>query len=296
MTSAAVVWNNADQNSDEWLAARLGVCTASMASVARARSNGLTRQQQAYVDAVRAGHPDPLGAAGYKKAPKSDLVDRALAGDVLPTVWSDAAITYARDLARERLGGGRPQGGSEGFAARVGHEQEPRAAAEYEAVSGCMTRACGFAHTADGRFGASPDRLVIGEPGAIEVKTMVSSNTLWTCFVEQDISEYRDQCLMQMWLLRLEWVDLCLWLPDMHQLRVVRIERDEAELERLEADLLAFDKLVEDIRVRLAKALGMSPDAGAEPYPDGLDEPAAVESITTHEAPQANAMALEPEF
>ena len=174
MTTAAILWSDAEQNSDEWLAVRLGACTASMAKVARARGNGLTKQQQAYVDAVRANHAGPLGEAGYKKPPKSDLVDRALAGEILPTIWSDAAITYARDLARERLGGGKPQGGAEGFAARVGHEQEPRAVAEYEAIAGYMTQACGFAHTADGRFGASPDRLVVGEPGAIEVKTMVS--------------------------------------------------------------------------------------------------------------------------
>lgn len=303
MTTAAILWNNAEQNSDDWLAARLGCITASRAADARAKSDGLTSQQRLYVDAVRAGAGDPVGLAGYKKAPSSDLIQRAINGEKLPMIWSDAALTYARDLARERLGGGRPQGGATGFAARVGHEQEPAAVAEYEAVTGEMTEAVGFAHTSDGRFGASPDRMVIGQPGCLEVKTMVSTGTLWNVFVDGDVSAYRDQCLMQMWLLRLQWVDLCLWVPDLHVLRVVRIERDEAEMEKLEADLIEFDRLVESMRGKLAAAVGLPLDLGRLAMPDGLDEPEPapqVVSVTTPAVVQPAvpkpARVLEPVF
>lgn len=303
MTTAAILWNNAEQNSDEWLVSRLGCITASRASDARAKSDGLTAQQRLYVDAVRAGTGDPVGLAGYKKAPTSELIQRAINGEKLPMIWSDGALTYARDLARERLGGGRPQGGTTGFAARVGHEQEPEAVGEYEATTGEMTEAVGFAHTADGRFGASPDRMVIGQPGCLEVKTMVSTGTLWDVFVDGDVSAYRDQCLMQMWLLRLQWVDLCLWVPDLRVLRVVRIERDEAEMEKLEADLIEFDRLVESMRVKLAGALGLPLDLGRLAMPDGLDEPEParpVVSVTTPAAVQEPApkpvQVLVPEF
>jgi hypothetical protein len=57
---------------------------------------------------------------------------------------------------------------------------------------------------------------------------------------------------------------------------------------------MAFDRLVEDVRARLAKALGMAADTGAEPYPDGLDdEPAEPQPAA---APAPRAVALEPEF
>lgn len=282
---SGILWCDAEQNSDEWLVSRLGVVTASCASLARARSNGLTAQQQAYVNAVRAGVPDPVGLAGYKKAPTSELVQLAIAGHKLPEVWSDGALTYARDLARERLGGGAPQGGSQGFAARIGHEQEPQAVAEYEAVTGEFTKAVGFAYTPDRRFGASPDRVVVGEPGALEVKTMVSTATLWTACVEGDVSDFRDQALMQMWLLRLQWVDLCLWIPEMRILKVVRIERDESELEALETDLIAFDRLVEQQRSRMAVALGLDPATGRVEYPDGLEDMPAPAPTTEPAAP-----------
>lgn len=296
MTSAAIVWDMAEPNTDDWLVARLGVISASKAYLTRERSDGMTAQQRSYVNAVLCGLPDPLGVAGYKKAPTSDLVQRALAGEKLPLQWSDSALTYARDLARERLGGGRPQGGTSGFAARVGHEQEPAAVAEYEAKTGEMTQAVGFAHTADRRFGATPDRLVIGQPGALEVKTMVSTGTLWDVFVLGDIQPYRDQCLMQMWLLNLAWVDLCLWVPDMHILRVHRIERNADDLQHLEDDLIAFDALVERQRQRMARALGLPDDTGRMVLVDGLDEvpePATLVSVTT---PAPVQQVLEPEF
>ena len=92
---------------------------------------------------------------------------------------------------------------------------------------------------------------------AIEIKTMVSSATLFKAMVDGDISEYRDQCVFAMWLLRLEWVDLCLWAPDLPSpLHIVRINRDEAEIQRMEDDMLAFDKLVSQYEAKLRARMG----------------------------------------
>jgi hypothetical protein len=80
-------------------------------------------------------------------------------------------------------------------------------------------------------------------------------------------------------------------VPDLRVLRVVRIERDEAEMEKLEADLIEFDRLVESMRVKLAGALGLPLDLGRLAMPDGLDEPETVQRVVSVTTP---AVAQEP--
>lgn len=162
-------------------------------------------------------------------------------------------LSYARDLAREREGG-TPPPVYVNAAMRTGTEQEPIARMRYEALTGGLVEEVGFAHTVDGKFGASVDGL-IGSDGIIEIKTMVASDTLFTALVDGDISAYRDQCLMAMWLLSRKWVDVCLWCPDMDLLRIIRVERDEAEIEAFERDMVAFDRMVEEYRVSLRKII-----------------------------------------
>lgn len=164
-------------------------------------------------------------------------------------------IQYALDTAREREGGTPPQV-FVNAAMRTGTEQEPIARMKYEALTGELVEEVGFAHTSDGKFGASLDGKVAPK-GAIEIKTMVSSDTLFTALVDGDINAYRDQCLMAMWLLTLDWVDVVLWCPDLDLLRVIRIERDEAEIEAFERDMLAFDSMVESYRKSLRKVMGL---------------------------------------
>lgn len=243
------------QGSDAWHEARRGVPTASRASDARNRTNGLTKQQNAFVNAMREGRTESeaMAIAGYKKRPTADGIDLAIAG-TLPLKWGDTAISYAKELARERNGGKNTI--TTGFGAmRIGHEEEPFAAIAYVAETGATLEEVGFITTDDRRFGLSLDRRVVGQNGAVEIKTMVSSSTLFTAIVDGDISEYRDQCLFALWMLALDWVDLCLWAPDMSYLHIVRIVRDEDEIQRLEDDLLAFEGLVDEHERKLRAAM-----------------------------------------
>jgi len=157
--------------------------------------------------------------------------------------------TYAYDTARQREGGA-PLAQGQNTAMRMGAEQEPVARMKYEAKTGELVEEVGFAYTVDGKFGCSVDGLV-GTEGAVEIKTMVGSTTLFKALVEGDIAEYRDQCLMAMWLLHLKWVDVVLWCPDLAVLRIIRVNRDEAELDAFVADMLAFDRVVEGLRLKL---------------------------------------------
>jgi exodeoxyribonuclease (lambda-induced) len=197
------------------------------------------------------------------------------------------ALTYAMDTAREREGG-QPLAQGQNTAMRIGQDQEPIARMKYEAFTGELVEEVGFAHTHDGRFGCSLDGS-IAPNGAVEIKTLVGSTSLFKALVDGDISEYRDQCLMAMWLLTLDWVDVVLWAPDLDLLRVVRVNRDEEEIAAFEADMLAFDKLVESYRAKLRGVMAVL--RGEDELPEPAQAPAAP-------TPQATTQttALEPAF
>lgn len=166
---------------------------------------------------------------------------------------SKACLNYARDLARERCGGIAPSK-FQNEAMRTGTEQEPFARAAYEARTGHLVDEVGFFTTEDGCFGLSPDGL-IDDDGVLEIKTMVSSDTLFTALVDGDLSAYMDQCLGYLWLLGRQWVDLVLWVPDMQRLHIHRITRNEEEIEKLEADLMTFAALVRKNELALRAAV-----------------------------------------
>lgn len=166
---------------------------------------------------------------------------------------SKACIAYAMDTARERIGGCAPAK-FQNAAMRTGTEQEPLARMAYERRTGNLVEEVGFFTTEDGLFGLSPDGL-IDDDGVLEIKTMVSSDTLFTAVADGDLSAYMDQCLGYLWLLGRQWVDLVLWVPDLNYMAIHRITRDEAAIEALEADLLAFAELVRKYEAKLRAAL-----------------------------------------
>ena len=169
---------------------------------------------------------------------------------------SKAQLQYAMDTARERVGGTVPPKFANA-AMRTGTEQEPHARMHYEAITGNLVQEVGFITTDDGLFGLSPDGL-IGDDGVLEVKTMVSSDTLFTAVADGDLSSYIDQCNGYLWLLGRQWVDLVLWAPDLEAIGLAmtihRITRDEAAIESLEADLLAFSGRVDGYEAALRSA------------------------------------------
>lgn len=168
---------------------------------------------------------------------------------------SKKCMDYAMDVARERLGGSA----ADKFATaamRTGTEQEPYARAAYEARTKLFVEEAGFITTEDNLFGVSVDGMVDAD-GLIEIKTMVSSATLFNAVVDGDISEYIDQCNGAMWLLGRKWVDLVLWAPDLEpigrHLTIRRIDRDDNAIEELEADLMEFERMVTKYETLLKK-------------------------------------------
>lgn len=191
-------------------------------------------------------YTEPQGSQAWLDARKGvitasrfkDCRDRLKSG-----AMSKACITYAQDVARERCGG-RVLSTFANAAMKTGTEQEPIARMAYEVATGAFVVEAGFICTDDRKFGVSVDGRIESN-GLWECKTMVSSDTLFTAVVEGDISAYRDQCVGAMWLLRCDWIDLHLWVYDMPILsQVIRIQRDEAEVQKLETDLMEFERFV----------------------------------------------------
>lgn len=166
---------------------------------------------------------------------------------------SKACLAYAMDIARERVGGDAPAK-FQNAAMRIGNEQESSARFAYERRTGNLVEEVGFFTTDDGYYGLSPDGL-IDDDGVLEIKTMVSSDTLFTAMADGDLSAYMDQCLGYLWLLGRQWVDLVLWAPDLGHMAIKRITRDEDAIEQLEADLMAFARLVQNYEKTLRAAL-----------------------------------------
>lgn len=181
--------------------------------------------------------------------------------------YSKAAKLYAMDTARERCGGKAAEVYVNN-AMRFGTMQEPLARVAYEDAAGHLVEEVGFAFTTDGKFGVSVDGLVDAD-GMVEIKTMVSSDTLFKAVVEGDHSEYIDQINGALWLLGRKWCDLILWAPDLptQQLTVLRIKRDDNAIDALVDDLMKFDRLVSEYEAKLRKTLGSAVPAPTTTQP-----------------------------
>lgn len=242
-----------EQGTPEWHDARAGVITASTFSMALEITGGLTEQQQSYVDAKKRGLSDAeaLLAAGYKKAPTAEGVERALRGETVGEP-SPASARLAAELAIERITR-KPYGDTfETFAMRRGKEQEQFARMRYEERFGVLVDEEGVILTDDRLFGASVDGLV-GHDGGIECKVPLDLNKVIHILRTGDISEYWHQIQGCMWITGRKWWDFIMGVPDLavlnngNELYVQRVMRDDNFIEEMELGLLKFAGRVQQL-------------------------------------------------
>lgn len=237
------------QGSPEWHKARAGAITASMFAEVRKRVNGLNEQQAAYVSAVQsgAGETEAMRIAGYKAAPRAEVVKRALAGEKVGE-FSDAAKDYAFRLAIERISG-EPldEAGFTTYAMRRGNELEADARDAHAFRSDVVVEPAGFVVTADGKFGASADGL-IGSSGGAEYKCLIDPARIREIVLAGNIDEFKDQVQGGMWITGRAWWHFCLYCPSLapvgKALTVFEVRRDDDYIEAMESDLIEFDRLV----------------------------------------------------
>ncbi|WP_122846282.1 lambda exonuclease family protein [Pseudomonas viridiflava] len=246
---------NCAQGSPEWLQGRAGVITASMFSTARAKVNGLNAQQKKYVDAMLSGKGETkaMELAGYKAGPKAEVVQRALDGESVGEP-SNAALTYAFELAVERIGGAPLDGGFETWQMRRGHDLEPEARMEHEIRTGLIVQQVGLVKTDDGVFGASADGF-IGEDGGSEYKCFLAPDKLRSFHIDNDASDVIDQVQGCMWITGRKWWHIGMYCPLLRpvgrQLWLQEFKRDDDYIEKLEEELWQFKLLVDDYEQKL---------------------------------------------
>lgn len=256
-----------EQGSADWHQARAGAITASMFSVARSRTGGLDEKQQKYVDALLAGKDELLAReiAGYKNAPTSDTVKKALAGERVGQP-SEKALNYAFRCAFERISGEPMDEGFETWQMARGHELEPAARQEHQIQTGLIVERAGFVVTEDYLFGASADGL-IGDDGGSEYKCLVSAERLRAVLLADDYSEFVDQVQGCMWITGRKWWHLGFYCPQLskidYPLHIVPMKRDDDYIEQMERDLLQFNVLVNSYEARLRK---LRTAANTSPY------------------------------
>lgn len=166
-------------------------------------------------------------------------------------------IAYAAQVAVERIAGKPVDQTFQNWQMKEGSLQEPICRIHYEGLTGNLVEEVGAIATDDDQFLYSPDGL-IGDDGLIEIKSLFSPERIIQIIANEDYSDFMDQCMFGLWLTGRKWIDLCIWCPALESiglhLTIRRITRDEAAIEALETDLLAFAALVRDNEAKLRKA------------------------------------------
>jgi hypothetical protein len=172
---------------------------------------------------------------------------------------SAQARKYACRLVAERLLN-QPLDLLEGIpAVERGKALEADAIAQYEFAEEMETRAVGFVTTDDGLIGASPDRLIVGARGGLEVKCPLLQTHIdyWLAGPGDD---YRPQVQGQLWVCELEFDDFYSYHPQMEPV-LIRTERDEPYIKLLEQSLRAFVDMLAEIHARVMPAFFSLPPA-----------------------------------
>lgn len=124
-----------------------------------------------------------------------------------------------------------------------GIEMEDTARKAYEAHTGTFVEEMGIApHPTLKHTHASPDGLV-GDDGLIEIKVPNVTTHIKTLRSKKAPSEYIKQMMWQMRCTGRKWCDFVSWddrAPKGMELFIVRVERDEELIEKLDAQVAEF--------------------------------------------------------
>ena len=197
------------------------------------------------------------GSPEWKQA-RAGKVTASRAKDARDKLKSGAAsgkqIAYACQVALERVSHQPADATFENWQMREGHVQEPIARSAYERHTGNLVDEVGAFATDDDLFLYSPDGL-IDDDGLLEVKSLFSPERIMTIVGNGDTSDFEDQCMFGLWLTGRKWIDLVVWVPALEHMVIKRITRNEDAIEALEADLMAFSRLVTQYETTLRAAL-----------------------------------------
>ena len=158
------------------------------------------------------------------------------------TGYSTSRENYIAQLVVERL----TQTKAESYtnaAMQWGTDQEPFARAAYEAAQGVMVEEVGFVpHPTIEWAGASPDGLV-GDDGLVEIKCPNTATMIEALLTGKVPTKYFTQMQFQIACTGTKFCDYVVFDPRMPakaQLFVTRVNRDDAYIAEIEAEIVKF--------------------------------------------------------
>ncbi|KAB0668967.1 YqaJ viral recombinase family protein [Oryzomonas sagensis] len=161
---------------------------------------------------------------------------------------------YRAQLVCERLTGAMEETYTNAAMQR-GTELEPFARECYEFLKGVTVEQVAFIdHPTIPMAGASPDGLV-GDDGLVEIKCPNTATHIDYLLGGEPPAQYIPQMTWQLACTGRKWVDFVSYdprLPEEMQLFVVRFRRDDGEIQKMEAAVVAFnssvDQMIADLR------------------------------------------------
>jgi len=174
------------------------------------------------------------------------------------TGYSTSRANYAAQLVAERLTGTVAESYTNAAMA-WGTDQEPDARTAYEFLHDAAVAEVGFVpHPNIAMSGASPDGLV-GEDGLVEIKCPITATHIETLRGASIPGKYQTQMLWQMACTGRKWCDFVSFdprLPENMRLFVKRLERDDARIAELEAEVTAFLSEIDATVAELTRIYG----------------------------------------
>jgi putative phage-type endonuclease len=198
------------------------------------------------------------------KAARAGKVTASKVADVMAKIKTGEAASrrdYRAQIVAEILTGTPQDDIFINDAMRWGTEQEPFARAAYETTRGVLVDQVGLViHPTIERGAASPDGLVDPD-GLVEIKAPKTATHLSYLLAGEVPSQYQPQMLWQMACTGAQWCDFVSFdprLPEDLQLFVIRFKRDQARIDAMEAEVLAFltevDQTLTSLKARKAVA------------------------------------------
>ena len=172
--------------------------------------------------------------------------------DVLAKGKSGEAVTrqkYRMQIIAERITGLVAESFTSA-AMEWGTEQEKFARIRYEADTGYFVDEAEFyTHPTIKWLGASPDGLLNDTGGLLEIKCPNTQTHLGYMLDKKAPAAYINQMQTQMWVTGRAWCDFVSYdprVPERLQLFIVRLNRDDALIERMEVEVHKFLSEVEE--------------------------------------------------
>lgn len=156
--------------------------------------------------------------------------------------YAASRANYMAELLVERLTG-EPREGFQSAAMAWGTETEPMARSAYAFHCDAQVSEVGFVdHPTVTQSGASPDGLV-GDQGMVEIKCPNTATHIDTLLGAKIARKYLLQMQWQMACAKRAWCDFVSFdprLPEEMRLHVERVERDDALIGQIEAEVQTF--------------------------------------------------------